>query len=1156
MSCTFDPLTCSLQGRFLIEASAGTGKTYTLTVLYLRLLLGNWVQGADPQIPQRDIAEILVVTFTKPATIELRERIRLRIYQLRCALQKDDKTHQDVIDLFGTQSVTKEVITYLHQAEQRMDEAAIFTIHSFCQRMLDRFRFETGRLHVPKLIDDEQALKQQAIEDYWREYIYAAPHTRIVFIQEFCKSPLDLARQIQRWLARPCPESLPVIEDLDAWLAELDAECHAFKACWQAGKDTLRQAVEGQVQRYTPEMVASHFEIIEAWITSPSAALNADVCKSLTQFAQTHLDSKKLKKNGIAPNVPLSQHIDALLKRVDARKETFYAHAIRHGRARFLQLKQRYNQQGFDDLLLDLDQALTQDKRGHLATAIHSLYPCALIDEFQDTDAIQYRIFRAVYLTDADRQSCLFFIGDPKQAIYSFRGADIFTYMQARAEIDTRYTLATNWRSTPALIEAVNTVFADQGQTPSFLYEAIPFVPVQAGKAHAGDFSLNGETQTALTFWHTQADKADAARREMAEACAFEIHRILSLGQAHQALLEDKPVQAQDIAVLVRNSTEAKAVQAALHARGIPSAYLSNSESVFAQPLAQALYRLLMGILHAQDTQKVRAALATPLMGYSFAQLAHLNEDESAWDQEVNQFHNYLKIWRRQGVLAMLRTLFFQHQVAAKLRNQADGGRHLTDVMHMGELLQQAEKNVEGEHALLRWLHEHIDNPNHQAKSQQRRLDSEYNLVQIVTIHKSKGLEYPLVFLPFSCFASKGQNQKDCLWTYNKQFKIHLTLNFNDAVLKEALAEDLRLLYVALTRAVYKIWVGMSVLSSNKINPIGSLLGLTDKQWTWPDIHAALAEFMHKSAEIEAMPTPTPMPLPLLENQENNAHLQARRLTHAVPRAWRMTSYSELVRPLVQHHATTALPTVDPWASDSSVGNLNIFTFPRGALAGQFLHQLFETLEFCNHDKTYIRNHVQTLLAASPFEDIWLETLTEHVYQVLSTTLVEGIVLNQLKPEDMRVELEFVYDIGAFSLADLDACIRQFDPLSAKAPALTPERVQGLLRGFIDLIFVWQGRYYILDYKSNHLGDTVQDYHSDALIDAMCSHRYDLQYQLYAVALHRLLRWRLPNYHPDIHFGGVLYVFLRGVHASGQGVFFTRPNTAFLEALDKVFTHA
>ena len=264
-----------------------------------------------------------------------------------------------------------------------------------------------------------------------------------------------------------------------------------------------------------------------------------------------------------------------------------------------MQLKARYNQQGFDDLLLDLDKALQIDQTGSLSAAIGELYPCALIDEFQDTDAIQYRIFSKVYLA-RELSGCLFFIGDPKQAIYSFRGADIFTYMQARAEIDTRYTLATNWRSTPALIRAVNAVFADSEYKYSFLYDAIPFIPVKSGKALKDGFSIAGAAQKPLLFGKPIPTKPMPRAASWQKPVPL---KFIVFYMPTTSLIDDKPVQAEDIAILVRSSTEAKVVQAALNARGIPSAYLSSSESVFAQPLAHDLYRLLTGILHAQDTK-------------------------------------------------------------------------------------------------------------------------------------------------------------------------------------------------------------------------------------------------------------------------------------------------------------------------------------------------------------------------------------------------------------------------------------------------------------------------------------------------------------------------------------------------------------------------
>ncbi len=1155
MSQIFDPLRSPLQGAFLVEASAGTGKTYTLTLLYLRLLLGKWVKDADADLPQRDVTEILVVTFTQAATLELRERIRRRIYAFCDALQKGDMQQADVVTLLGesTQRYSSEILACLLKAGQRMDEAAIFTIHGFCQRMLARFRFETGQLQMPQLLDDDRPLKKQAVEDYWREHVYDASDAEINFIGSFFKDPHKLYSKIHQWIQRPCPSSLPKVDNLCQWLLVYQQKVDKLKKRWLLSKEKLYRAVVDQVQRYTATMVQEKFVKIDDWVSGNIIELDTQTIKALSYFSAQQLAGKKLKKEGKPPKTLLSHQIDDFLQLHQQGKSVFFAHAIKHCHQRFLRLKKMYNQQGFDDLLTNLDQALQQDRQGQLAQQIITLYPCALIDEFQDTDAVQYRIFQEIYLT-RQHDGCLFFIGDPKQAIYSFRGADVFTYMQAREQINTRYTLDTNWRSTPELIQAVNALFADRGTQSSFLFDAIAFVPVHAGRcAQQSGLRLQGNSLAPLTFWQAQSTKAQDIRLELANACAFEIHKLLLAGQAQQALIKGQRVKASDIAVLVRDRREAEAIEQALARRGIPSAYLSSGESVFTSTLAQDLYTLLTGVVHVHDSTKLRAALATSLMGYSFAQLAHLREDENAWEQEVSQFHTYLKLWRRYGVLAMLRRLLFEHHLAPKLQTYPDGSRQLTDLLHLGELLQQTQSRLDGEHALLRWFFEQLENPNHQAKNQQRRLDSDQHLVQIVTIHKSKGLEYHLVFLPFSCMPTQQQAQKNDLWCYHQDFEPQISLTLTDQVLLECLAEDIRLLYVAVTRAIDKLWVGVSVTSKNKINPLASLLGIEPDCWCLEQVAEKMQQLVKSHAGIEYLPAPSPAPLQELSFTQVQQQLRAKQLTHGIDDQWRVTSYTELLRQQTRHIYESPVHGT-PWSQQEPIQAQTIFTFPKGPIAGQFLHHLFETLDFNCSDIDYLVQHVQQSLLTSPFDVHWQDVLVKQVYKVLNTPLVDGIKLSQVQTKNMQVEAEFVYQLGQIKLSALDACMRHFDPLTAQAPEFADQNLQGLMRGFIDVVFLWQGRYYILDYKSNDLGQTPADYEKSNLEAAMLAHRYDLQYQLYAVALHRLLSWRLPQYCPDTHFGGVIYLFLRGLDAKGRGIYFFRPSSAFLQALDTLFT--
>lgn len=810
-----------------------------------------------------------------------------------------------------------------------------------------------------------------------------------------------------------------------------------------------------------------------------------------------------------------------------------------------------------------------------LCERIRATYRVAMIDEFQDTDPQQYRIFHRLY--GGHQDTALLMIGDPKQAIYGFRGADIFTYIQARRNVSAHYTLGRNWRSSRALVAAVNGLF-ERAKDP-FIYEAdIPFLPVEAqGKSRA--LLIEGQTAPVLHCWQLTGqptfNKGEYQSR-MARATAAEIHRLLTLAREGKAMLGSEPVRAGDIAVLVRTGAEGKLVQQELARLAIASVYLSNRESVLAQVEAREILLILHACQNPSDERSLRAALATGLFDLDARALDALASDERAWESAVQEFMGYRAVWHRHGVLAMLRALMHGRNLAASLLASPYGERRLTNFLHLGELLQQASGELDGEYALLRWLGEAVSQPNGQDGEQILRLESERKLVQIVTIHKSKGLEYPLVFLPFIC-SHRAADTPLFHEAGEAGNRTVLDLTGAEASLaeadKERLAEDLRLLYVALTRGVYATWLGLA--------PVRSGAGKSEKT----DLHrTAIGYLLQKGEEGDAGTLATALtdlaqalpgvavgepsltrPAPLPAEAETPGEPTVRAFQGQLERDWWISSYSGLAAQGNGHgKGVLANPGFDDEVATEAAVTVqeeeapapSIFTFPKGARPGTLLHSLFETIDFEHAKGESLAQHIAALLTQEGFDEGWAPVLQQQVEAVLDTSLETGlgdpVRLRDLAPERKQVELEFFLPMGRVTAPALTALCQLHDPLSRGGKPLGFATVQGMLKGFIDLVFEWQGRWYLLDYKSNHLGMSPADYGRPALERAMREHRYDLQYQLYSLALHRLLALRLPGYDFDRHFGGVFYLFLRGMPQGG--IFHARPSRELVLGLDELFS--
>lgn len=1169
---SLDPLRLPLTGERLIEASAGTGKTFTIAALYLRLLLGLGGSAAFPR--PLTVEELLVVTFTEAATEELRGRIRSNIHELRIACLRETTDNPLYARLLDEIADKKQAAQWLLLAERQMDEAAVFTIHGFCQRMLSLNAFESGMLFEQQLIEDESLLRYQACADFWRRHCYPLSRDIAQVIFETWKGPQALLRDIERYLQGEAPViKAPPSDDetLASRHEQILARINRIKQQWRGSVDELDGLLEASGidrRKFNRGNQSKWIEKISAWAQEETQSYQLP--DALEKFSQRFLQ-ERTKAGGVTPQHPLFVAIDELLSEPLTLRDLVITRALAEIRSAVAEEKRRRGELGFDDMLSRLDAALRSDSGDALAAAIRTRFPVAMIDEFQDTDPQQYRIFRRIW--QHQPETALLLIGDPKQAIYAFRGADIFTYMKARSEVSAHYTLDTNWRSAPGMVNSVNTLFSQMDD--AFMFREIPFSPVKfAEKNQSLRFVLHGETQPAMSMWLMEGESCGVGdyQNYMAQVCATQIRDWLKAGHSGDAQLvsgkASRPVRASDISVLVRSRQEAALVRDALTQLAIPSVYLSNRDSVFETLEAQELLWMLQAVMTPERENTLRSALATSMMGLNAQDIEALNNDENAWDAVVEEFDGYRQIWHKRGVMPMLRALMTNRQIAENLLATAGGERRLTDILHISELLQEAGSQLESEHALVRWLSQHILEPDSNASSQQLRLESDKHLVQIVTIHKSKGLEYPLVWLPFIT-NFRVQDQA----FYHDRSSFEAVLDLSDAresvelAEAERLAEDLRLLYVALTRSVWHCSLGVAPLIRRR----GDKKGDTD-------VHqSALGRLLQKGEPMDAVGlrgaidalgcddiaclTPgQPDGERWQVAQPVSATLSARTLQRTPGDGWRVTSYSGLQQ---RGHgiAQDLIPRLDVDAAGVgeviAESGLTPHQFPRGASPGTFLHSLFEDLDFTQPVDPH---WVEEKLALGGYDAHWTPVLTAWLDVILQAPLNEtGVSLSQLSAREKQVEMEFYLPISQPLMASrLDALIRKYDPLSAGCSALDFMQVRGMLKGFIDLVFRHQGRYYLLDYKSNWLGEDSAAYTQQAMASAMQAHRYDLQYQLYTLALHRYLRHRIADYDYERHFGGVIYLFLRGVDGEDpqQGIYATRPDGELIALMDEMFAGA
>lgn len=1251
MSMLLDNSTFPLRGSHLIEASAGTGKTYTIALLYVRLVLGHGKSNAydRPLLPP----EILVVTFTDAASQELRDRIRARLAEAAevfsgvKVVQGDDPLALILADYAPSEYPA--CALKLQRAAEWMDEAAVSTIHSWCYRMLREHAFDSNSLFTQELVTDQSDLLAEVTEDYWRNHFYGVDSAAATLIHKKISGPDALLSAIKDLLHKTgntpvyCGEPL-THSSMDVllqkagdyqvahaiWETERDALELAARKTWAAdlaGIETLLAPFWTQLNGNTYTRGISSGKLLEQLREWSLDGKRNGIEKKLLRFAEGNFHFKG--KNTEEPQHTVFRQLK-LLKDCEDRKpqepEAFHALVLLHA-AQWIggALQQRLDQRaelGFNELLLRLDNALHGERGQRLAAAIRTQFPVAMIDEFQDTDPVQYRIFNSIYhVPQNDKQTVFVMIGDPKQAIYAFRGADIYTYLQARRDTAGRhYTLGTNHRSTTAAVAVVNHLFAFAEQHPQGAFRfkrnegnPVPFLPVKA-KGRSETLLIDGVPANAVTCWTMPGEGEGrvvgphAYRHGMANAAASEIVRWLNLAREGRAGFHDEKTQLftglkpKDIAILVRTGKEAAIIRNALSDRGVRSVYLSDKDSVFASAQAHDMLRWLQAVAEPGNDRLLRTALATASLALPLAELQAMLEQEELWEKTVMRFRAYREQWQKQGVLPMLYGLMRDYRLPANLLQKtdgelqrADGERDLTNLLHIAEWLQQASGQLDGEQALIRHLAEQIEHP---TEEQVLRLESDADLIKVVTIHKSKGLEYPLVLLPFICSWRK-MDGKSKVVTYHtvsatpdsgNEYAPFTELAGSAAkdsyalADNERLSEDMRLLYVALTRARHGLWLGIAPLAgaSNHKKPalhegaLGYLLH-GGEVLTEDLLQQQLAALAIDGLAVQDMPAiNTVQCLPDVMQE-----LGAPRCMPAerkIAEHWWIASYSAMKTGATGNASTTAIDPENPHQATadeeactektfSSVifpitysAALDMHTFSRGPKPGTFLHGLLEWSAQQGFATVLMQHEIRKDFIARCCNrrgwEKWIDPLDNWMQKLLGTLLPVGNQALRLVDISRCIpEMEFWFESCMVNTMALDHAVTTSTLSQQVRPQLIDNVLNGMLKGFVDLVFEYDGQYFVADWKSNWLGTDASAYTVDAMRDAVLDKRYELQYTLYLLALHRHLQYRLPDYDYDKHIGGAVYVFLRGIdNEETRGVHFEKPPKALIESLDSLFS--
>lgn len=1166
MSQILNLATCPLEGIHLIEASAGTGKTYTLVNLCLRLLTEKSYR----------IQQLGVVTFTEAATQELQGRLRLRLRQALQALQTGPG--QDpflrtwlprVQDMAGLSDM-------LRQALHDLELAQIATIHAFCQWALGRFPLRSGQAFQIAIRSDQRPLLAQAVQDFWRHSLYANDQAWVIL--EAGWNPDCLQSTLLPWLGLPELRLLPKPQMEPALLRDslrrarqsFEEAYAAARALWQAGQtEILEQAASlGGSKTFQTRYLNSRVKALQNYFQPRHPRLPAEGDK-LVYFSAGLIASKH---QGTAPTHPFFAAVQQLLNSAEALapllQETrlHWQHQLSAAvRQHLRQSKLSRQELAFEDLLIQLQQALRHPVQGpELARELRGILPVVLIDEFQDTDRLQYEIFSQIYPAGP-----LFLIGDPKQSIYAFRGADINSYLRVRQQLprQQRHTLGTNFRTRPALLKALEQLFTHSPEP--FAHPEITFTSVAAGKQDTEWLAPPDDAALEIA-WLPAEDKPlskEKAWQELPDKMATVIAGMLAsnawqLKEAGRL----RPLQARDVAILVRTHLQGQAVRDALQKLRVPCV-LYAQESVFQTVEAEALLALLELLAGAIRPERVLPVLVGPLFALSLSQLQALQQERAGWEPWLDSFQQAQQVWEEQGFTRMWTGLVQRHQMYAGLLHRAGSERGVTNLRQLTELLQNFERQQQpSRRQLLAWFRQETQLGRTDQENLLLQLETERDAVQILTIHRSKGLEFPVVFCPTLWDGRSVAAQPPLLSAAHDSEGAILDLGSEQLAQRAAqtaqqnLEEDLRLTYVALTRARYKLWVAWGAVNQIEQTALGYWFQERHPQ----ELKAALQAAVAKSAGTWALRSLADIPAgrPLLFSPAVSEPPPM-----IAPPAWprialplSISSFSGLLT----HQAETRMPTtagtppISPRQTPETAelaAEGPLMSLPTGSRTGRLFHRLLEHIAPQTPPEQLGGRLLPFLQRAGLEPALWLDPLSQGLPMIWQTPLFAGgFCLAELSAQDRFAESSFYFTLQqSLSPERLRNILVQGGSPWAEHLPQTGILRPGLFTGRMDLIARWRGRYYVLDYKSNGLGLRWADYQGAALEQVLTDRLYILQLYFYQVALHRLLRLRLPDYQPAQHLGGGILLFLRGMRPepAGSGVYFEPAAPVLIQALSE-----
>ncbi len=1133
----------------LIEASAGTGKTNIISLLYIRFLFGI---NLDKYFSNIFMDNILVVTFTELAILEIKNRILINIRKLRvsCILKYCiDDTIKDIY-LFIKDKFN--IVNLLIKYENYIDCSSIFTIHSFCKKILFDYFLLSKIDFRSNIINNEDSLIKSFVISFWRKYFYLLPINigKIIYFYwsnpnllfKFIKSMFNIINIKFNYFYK-------YNSILDCYNNIID-KINLFKKYWLLNYCYIYNFFFLKKNVFFNNIIflKKSFKIICIW--SESKTINFYIPSCLFKFYDLILSFKFLNYIKIIKNIYLKINNIFLVK-----NDLYYFiifSCFDYVKKKIYEYKNINSILGFNDLIVKLNDIIINNNNYFLIKIICKKYPIVFIDEFQDTDFLQYNIFYNIYIKRKNKRIKIIFMGDPKQSIYSFRGSSIFNYIKFKKNIDFLYNLNINWRSSLNFIDSLNYLFTNINN-PFFLNKVRYELVFSSYKNKLLNiFDNNNNLFFPFNFFLL---KNVVSKKEISDCCAFKICKILKSKKYFLYFKGKKRnLFPSDISILVYKNSEIKLIFDSLKKLNLPINCILHKNSIFNTIESKEIMFILKTILSPESKNNMSISLSSRIFGYDIFTINQYINNDLLNLNLIDKFNKYFDIWNEFGVYSLINYILDKFKKNSNFNFSKDN-EYCINILHIAEILQEKSYEINDKNFLVSWFSEKILNKdsNIDPKYYLRTFIYDKNGIKISTIHKSKGLEFNIVWIPFLINLKKNKFLFFLSNIGNFNLNFINSKKYNCFFDKEMFSEEMRLLYVAITRSVYQCNIFLYKLKFNNFfdTSIVKLLNF-NKNISFSEILSKKKFFIKKKINFSIIDFNILKKNVFIFNYKNifyKKYFFKKKISFL--NIYKIINYSKLYI----NNVYDSYINLEDFCIKKKYYS---FYIPKGPNIGNFFHKIFENISFSYFlDNNFLLNYMYEF----NIKKKWFFFIKKIIKNVFSVNL-PFINVNLLSLNKKKIFKEFSFFLPVVNNFDFflyKKLIIKYDFISNLYRNFSfIDSFKGFLNGIIDLFFIYKNKYYIIDYKSNWFGDDLFFYNKNNLYKMMSYHKYDIQYQLYVIALHKYLKLNIINYNYKLNFGGVYYIFLRGLlldiyNNSYYGIFYTKPKWKLIKKLSNFF---